>query len=396
MRKISLPENVELIINRLNAHGYRADVVGGAIRDLYIGRPAGDYDITTAAPPEKIKEIFSDLRTIDTGIKHGTVTVHIDGENYEVTTYRRDGEYKDARHPESVEFTTRLEDDLSRRDFTINAICYNHNDGVTDIFGGCADIDARIVRTVGVAEARFSEDALRILRALRFASVLDFTIDKETSAAVHKLRALLTLVSRERIYTEWYKLCSGCGAYRIIEEYKDVIAVFIPSLEGVCMPPEEPFLGADTQTRMLSLFANLGSSEFDCAMHELKTDNKTREYGRAVLELYADFSPKNVYDALLALSRYGEEAVGGTIALGRVMGKYGDKERELIASALASGVPYKLSSLAISGRDLLALGYRGERVGETLNRLLDLVMRGSCKNDREELLCAVSDLDNNT
>ena len=396
MHKIRLPENVELIINRLNAHGYRADVVGGAIRDLYIGRPAGDYDITTGAPPERIKEIFSDVRTIDTGIKHGTVTVHIDGENYEVTTYRRDGEYKDGRHPECVEFTTRLEDDLSRRDFTVNAICYNHNDGLTDIFGGCADIDGRIIRTVGVAEERFSEDALRILRALRFASVLDFTIDNETSAAVHKLRALLTLVSRERIYTEWYKLCSGRGAYRIIKEYMDVIAVFIPSLASVCMPPEDLFLGADTLTRMLSLFARIGSSEFDGAMRELKTDNKTREYGRAVLELYADFLPKTEYDALLALFRYGEEVTKGALALGKVMGKYKDAESELLAAALGSGIPYKLSSLAIGGSDMLALGYRGERVGVTLNRLLDLVMQGKCENEREELLSRVSDLDNST
>ena len=396
MKEPKLPKNVEFIISRFREHGYRADIVGGCVRDFLLGKEPNDYDLTTSATPEEMREVFSDMRTVDTGIKHGTLTVLIDGEPYEITTYRVDGDYKDHRHPDKVTFSRTLSDDLSRRDFTVNAICYNHNDGLTDIFGGCADIDGRIIRTVGVAEERFSEDALRILRALRFASVLDFTIDNETSAAVHKLRTLLTLVSRERIYTEWYKLCSGRGAYRIIEEYTDVIAVFIPSLASVCMPPEELFLGADTLTRMLSLFARIGSSEFDGAMRELKTDNKTREYGRAVLELYADFLPKTEYDALLALFRYGEEVTKGALALGKVTGKYKDAESELLAAALGSGIPYKLSSLAIGGSDLLALGYRGERVGVTLNRLLDLVMQGKCKNEREELLSRVSNLDNST
>ena len=212
MIKIHLPSEVRLIIDRLNKGGYRADIVGGSVRDAHLGREIGDYDITTDAPPERTAELFSDFRTVETGIKHGTLTVVIDKAPYEITTYRTDGEYLDNRHPSSVSFTRELSLDLSRRDFTVNAMCYNERDGLTDLFDGRGDLERRLIRTVGEPPLRFSEDALRILRALRFASVLDFEIEENTARAVREYAHLLENVSRERIYTEWLKLLSGRGA----------------------------------------------------------------------------------------------------------------------------------------------------------------------------------------
>ena len=244
MIKLSLPEEVNLIINTLKKNGHRADVVGGAVRDAYIGRETSDYDITTDALPEEIKRVFSGVRTIDTGIKHGTVTLHIGGENYEVTTYRRDGDYLDARHPTSVEFTSSLAEDVLRRDFTMNALCYNEEDGLIDFVGGISDIENRLIRTVGDPVTRFSEDALRILRAVRFSAVLGFEVEEKTAAAVHGCRDLLLGISRERVYAEWQKLISGDDAYSVLEKFSDVISTFLP-LPHFDLPSADRFASAD-------------------------------------------------------------------------------------------------------------------------------------------------------
>ena len=394
MEKMILPRAAELIIDRLQAHGYRADIVGGAVRDLYLGRPAPDYDITTNARPNEVKEIFSDVRTIDTGIKHGTVTVHIDGENYEVTTYRLDGEYKDARHPESVEFTDELALDLSRRDFTMNAMCYNHRDGITDLFGGKRDIDRKTVRTVGVAELRFSEDALRILRALRFAAVLDFEIEERTRASIFEKAHLLSKVSSERIYVEWKKLVSGGGAYRIISEYKEIFEGIL-GISLKCLPPEWAFLSAKGDARVLSLFA-FGAQNpvksFECAMQKLKTDNKTRNLGTSALEVLTKYGLNTVKDVLFALSEFGADAVALAIDVGCVTGKYSAEAYTLLEGAEKSGIPTKISELAIGGRELLAMGLVGEQVGQVLFELLNTVIDGRCENTKDALITMVASL----
>jgi tRNA nucleotidyltransferase (CCA-adding enzyme) len=253
--------------------------VGGCVRDFLLGKTPNDFDITTDALPEQMRQIFSDVRTVDTGIKHGTLTVIVDSVPYEVTTYRIDGEYTDNRHPDKVSFTGKLSDDLSRRDFTVNAMCYNENDGLTDIFGGKEDLKAGIIRAVGDPVLRFSEDSLRILRALRFASTLDFEIEPETSKAIFKTSALLSNVSRERIYAEWKKLISGTSASRILRKYGSVICEVIPELSDVCnysLPLG--FDKADPEIRELSLFC-LGlcedaSLKFSSAMKSLRSDNK--------------------------------------------------------------------------------------------------------------------------
>ena len=202
--KIVLPDNVQSIIDRLTEYGYEAYAVGGCVRDSIIHRVPGDWDITTSAKPEEVKKIFR--RTIDTGIAHGTVTVMIGREGYEITTYRIDGEYEDGRHPKKVEFTASLTEDLRRRDFTINAMAYNDIEGIVDRFDGVGDLEKGIIRCVGNPYERFSEDALRMLRAVRFSAQLGFDIEENTRRAIEELAPTIEKVSRERIHTEFGKI----------------------------------------------------------------------------------------------------------------------------------------------------------------------------------------------
>ena len=202
--KMNIPEPARMIIDRLNEHGYEAYVVGGCVRDMILKREPGDWDITTSARPEQVKALFT--RTLDTGIQHGTVTIMVGKEGYEVTTFRVDGDYTDGRHPDTVTFTPSLEEDLKRRDFTINAMAYNHNTGLVDIFGGREDIDRKVIRCVGNPTERFTEDALRILRAIRFSAQLGFEIEDATRQAITEIAPNLIHVSKERIQVELTKL----------------------------------------------------------------------------------------------------------------------------------------------------------------------------------------------
>lgn len=391
MEKMPLPSGAIYIIEKLTAYGYRADNVGGSVRDFLLSRPSDDYDITTNASPDEVKRIFASDRTVDTGIKHGTVTVMVDGTPYEVTTYRCDGEYLDNRHPSSVTFTAKLSEDLARRDFTVNAMCYNPTDGYTDLFGGMDDLAARKIRAVGDAERRFDEDALRILRAIRFASVLDFEIEKSTSDAVHKKRHLLSNVSRERIYAEWRKLLSGKAAYRIIDEYRDVIAVAIPELCNIVLPARDAFDGAEYKTRLFALYA-LSTDDpagvFTSSMLALRTDNAIRALGEAVLSMRGT-SLGAVTDALRALKNYGLEATEEYVRLGRLIGELDSSASNTLSDAIASGLPYRIADLKIGGRELMALGIRGAAVGKMLSYLLEAVISGEVENEKNVLIeCA--------
>ncbi len=392
MKKMPLPRGVTYIIDKLNSHGYRADTVGGSVRDFLLSRPCDDYDVTTNAQPDKIKEIFSTDRTVDTGIKHGTVTVIVDGAPHEVTTYRRDGEYLDNRHPDSVTFTGELGEDLQRRDFTVNAMCYNPKDGYTDLYGGMSDLRARVIRAVGDARTRFDEDALRIFRAIRFASVLDFEIEKSTADAVHEKRGLLANVSRERIYTEWRKLLSGKAAHRVITEYADVIAAAIPELSSVRLPDENKFLAADHTARLLSLYklsCRDPASAFSASMRALKTDNAIRTLGESVLSV-KDAALSSPTDALFLLKERGAAVAMEYVKLGVLIGELEASAESILEEATSSGIPYSVSMLAVNGRDLTALGFRGPAVGEELSRLLDSVIQGEIPNEKEALIaCAL-------
>ncbi len=384
-----LPRGVEFIIERLEKSNHRADIVGGCVRDFLLRKEPSDYDVTTDATPEEMREIFADVKTIDTGIKHGTLTVLHEGEPYEITTYRLDGEYTDNRHPDSVSFTRKLSDDLSRRDFTVNAMCYNHKNGLTDLFSGKEDIEKRIIRAVGDPEKRFTEDALRILRALRFAATLDFTIESETSLAIRKTAHLLKHVSSERIYTEWKKLISGIGAYKILSEYADVIAMIIPELSGLKLPEKTLFDEADGNIRELSLFTLTNKGEapdfFSQAMMVLKCDNRHRNFGKSVLEnLKAKTETKTELARLLIAA--GDECAIGVLDL-KILLDIGSREsKRTLNELLKNGVCYRISDIKISGNELLKLGMRGKSIGETLNRLLYLIADGKLENNREKLL----------
>lgn len=228
---IVLPKNVKTIIKILNTHNYEAFIVGGCVRDSVIGLTPHDWDICTNAKPEEIKKCFENFNTFDSGIKHGTISVVLDGEVFEVTTYRIDGTYSDNRRPDSVTFTSDITQDLARRDFTINAMAYNEKRGLIDPYGGRNDLSDKIIKCVGNPDFRFNEDALRIIRALRFASVYNFEIDDETAKSIHKNADLLNNIAVERISVELNKLLSGNGAEKILNNYRDVIAVFIPEIK---------------------------------------------------------------------------------------------------------------------------------------------------------------------
>ena len=229
--RIEIPEKINNIINIYEQNGFEAYCVGGSIRDSVMGIEIGDWDITTSALPQETKELFKDEKIIETGIKHGTVSIIKDHEAIEVTTFRIDGEYSDNRHPEQVSFTRNLSEDLKRRDFTVNALAYSHRTGLVDLYGGLSDIEEKIIRTVGNAEDRFNEDGLRIMRALRFAATLGFTIEEETKKAIHKQKDLLKNISVERISVELTKLLMGNNAFNILMDFPDVFSVLIPEIE---------------------------------------------------------------------------------------------------------------------------------------------------------------------
>lgn len=227
---IFLPENVEYIIDTFYNAGYKAYAVGGCIRDSLMGNSPNDWDICTNALPNQVKQVFPTHEIIDTGLKHGTVTLLIDKIPYEVTTFRTESTYSDNRRPDSVIFVTSVHEDLSRRDFTVNAIAYNQYENIIDSFGGRADIKNAVIKTVGNPDTRFNEDALRILRAIRFASTLGFSIENETKKSIHKNKHLLKNIAVERIWSEFKKLIIGKNSVEILREFADVIAVFIPNI----------------------------------------------------------------------------------------------------------------------------------------------------------------------
>ena len=397
MTRPTLPDSVQFLISRLVEHGHRADIVGGCVRDYILGKEPDDYDITTSASPSQMKKIFSDLKTIDTGIKHGTLTVLVNSEPYEITTYRTDGEYLDHRHPKEVLFTKNLADDLCRRDFTMNAIAYNPNDGFTDLFSGSDDISASIIRAVGDAELRFTEDALRILRAIRFSSVLNFDIAPKTAAAAFSKRKLLSAVSGERIATEWKKLLSGIGAYSVIEAYSGIITEFL-SLDVISLPEKELFDSANPEIREISIFF-LSSDDpvrdFTLSAQRMRYDNKRKNFGVGVLENLSKFdvNMSNV-DFKRALSVVGEALTEGIIALLTCLGMDSSRLRAQLDKICAEKQPYRISDLKISGREVVSLGVKGKCVGLILRELLDSVIDGRLQNTAEALLAEAEKLAN--
>ena len=391
----NLPSGAKLIIKRLEDAGKSAHIVGGCVRDFLLSKTPFDFDITTSALPEEMKEIFSDMRTVDTGIRHGTLTVLVDGEPYEVTTYRVDGEYENHRKPKSVTFSASLSEDLSRRDFTMNAICYSERDGFIDEFSGISDIKNRIIRAVGEPSLRFEEDALRILRALRFASQLGFSIEKKTEEALFCTAHLLESVSAERIYAEWHKLISGSFAYAVIDRYKDVISRFL-FLEPIALAARDKFECAAPEIRQLSLFAlshKNAALAFSDFCDRMKTDSKTKKEGILALS-DINISLMTKTEIRLALIKLGKKTVEDISSLKKICSLDGAVEEREILEVISSGYPLSLGELKVNGEDIKALGFSGKEIGDALARLLTMTARDEVKNEREALLTAAEKIRN--
>ncbi len=387
---MNIPAAVKEILGRLANSAHRADVVGGAVRDALLGKEPSDFDITTSALPEEIKEVFKNEKTVDIGIRHGTVAVILSGKQYEITTYRIDGEYRDNRHPVSVSFSKNIKDDLSRRDFTVNAMAYSEEYGLTDEFCGREDLEHRIIRAVGEPELRFSEDALRILRAIRFASTLDFEIEPKTAAALEEKKSGLADVSGQRIAVEWKKLLAGVGSYRILSEYKSIISAVLPQLSEMKLPKLSVWQEATVPERELMLFyLNSDTEGFRSAKARLKSDSASLKFGTAVLDIMKKLPIKCSTGLYRLLVDCEDEPLVCALRIGAALGVSSYADFELCQAKIASGHPRKVGMLAVSGTDVLALGIRGEAVGRILSELLWRVTVGQCENSREALVAEI-------
>ncbi len=438
-----MPTEVRKIIEQLNEHGYRAYAVGGCVRDAVMQRIPADWDICTSALPQETLTALGEENLIENGLKHGTVTVRRQHENYEITTFRTDGAYTDHRHPEEVIFVRNLQEDLARRDFTINALAYHEQEGLIDYDGGLSDIQNRILRCVGEPDRRFHEDGLRIMRGLRFASQLGFTLEPKTAESIHRNASLLRYISAERIMTELIKLLTGRYVEQVLLEYADVLAVFLPEItpmigypqhnphhvfdvwqhtaKVVSEVPEEKVL------RLAALFHDMGKPEAGtvdsrgishfhghpeisariaaAALRRLKSDNNTiRDV--EILVKYHDLRPPaeakyvrrllahtgpELFPQLIALKR--ADALGQNPQLIPEKLRYVEALQSLYETELQNSSAFTLKQLAVNGHDLMTIGItEGKQIGKVLQTLLDGVIDGDLPNERDALLSHVQSI----
>ena len=434
-----LPSGAAWILRRLNDCGYRAYVVGGCVRDVLLGKTPNDWDICTDALPEDMQRVFADCHVVETGLKHGTLTVVLEHEPYEVTTFRVDGGYTDHRHPDSVTFVSDLTADLARRDFTVNAMAYHPDEGVVDAFGGRDDLRAGVIRCVGEAMRRFDEDALRILRALRFASTYGFAIEDQTASAVHSLKHTLRGVAAERIRVELAKLLCGGGAEQILRDYHDVITCVLPQLAPMVGHDQRtPFHRYDVWEHSIRAVAAVPPTEalrLTMLLHDsgkpaaftvdekgvghawghqklskglaeeilsyLKVDNATRD--RVLLLVEHHDIPITAEPARLRrrLNQFGEEALWQLIEVHRADNLAKGTEPPEAVEAHWAGIRaalqheldlkpcFTLKAMAVGGADLIAAGMKpGKALGACLEALLAQVVEGTLPNERDALLKA--------
>lgn len=434
----------ETILRLLWENGYEAYCVGGCVRDSLLGMEPHDWDICTSALPEETEGVFRHLRVVETGLKHGTVTVMFQGQPYEITTFRKDGDYSDHRRPETVDFVKNLREDLARRDFTINAMAAGPDGAVIDLFGGQEDLKRGIIRCVGDPDRRFQEDALRILRAMRFASQLGFSVEKETAEAMVRNRQLLSCVSGERILSELTKLLTGKGAKKILGQFTPVMTAVIPEIEAcVGFRQYSPYHNMDVWQHTLEA---LGKSQpepmirWALLLHDLgKPQCFTRDehgtghfYGHPhrseeiAEELFRRLHPSGrMRDTVCTLVAHHDDDRPATEKNARrLVGTFGPelmtllmevrrcdilahqdtpktrmrydnhlKMSGLIRQAIEESRCCKISDLEISGEDVLALGIpSGPRVGQLLRQLLDEVLEERCPNQRQALLVRLREL----
>ncbi len=388
--KMHLPHAVGAVMEGLEKNGFCGYLVGGCVRDFLMGIEPHDYDLTTDALPEQIKACFGDRRVIETGIKHGTVTVVVDGEHIEVTTFRIDGDYADNRHPTNVSFTPNLQEDLARRDFTVNAMAYG-KEGLQDFFGGQNDLQGKVIRCVGDPARRFEEDSLRILRAMRFASTLGFEVEEDTARAIFENAHLLENISFERKRDELGKLLCGKDAVKILSQFRKVIEGVIPELtshknavdrriEQLERLPQLP------QLRLAALLSPLGEDRASDVLSRFKTDNLTkRRVCAAIAELNAPLQTRA--DVHRLIYRVGFDAATDVAWL-----QDNATAREAISRAIETDAPVSLRQLAVNGEDLTNIGVpKGRAVGELLEILLLRVIEGDLPNEKDTLLNAVKE-----
>ncbi len=395
MINIQVPEAAKKIIEQLNTHGFEAYVVGGCVRDSLLGRTPEDWDITTSAKPDQVKEIF--LKTVDTGIQHGTVTVLIDGSGYEVTTYRIDGEYQDGRHPKSVEFTGNLLEDLKRRDFTINAMAYNDREGLVDAFDGIKDLDSKIIRCVGNAMDRFTEDALRILRAIRFSAQLGFDMERETIEAIPVIAPNMEKVSKERIQVELTKLLLSGHPGRIKAVYENGISPFISGHfeEAGKRLSDTERLRLLPPVKHMRWAGLLREEEPQAAveiLRELKLDNETIDQVKNLVTLWKTKIPAQKPSIRRVMSGLSPELFKDLLRFQQVfcLDGYGGQlnlVEQYSKEILRDGDCIRLKDLALSGRDLIEYGMKpGPEMGAVLSRMLEVVFEQPECNTREYLM----------
>ena len=433
---MNLPSYITVLLDRLAAHGFAGYPVGGCVRDFLLGKIPGDYDLTTSATPQEMLQVFKDYRCIETGLQHGTLTVVSEGNNVEITTFRTDGEYRDNRHPTEVTFTRDLADDLSRRDFTVNAMAYGQTEGIVDLFGGKEDLQNKIIRCVGDPDRRFNEDALRIMRALRFASTLGFEIEKNTADSIHRNAHLLANISVERIFVELKKLLCGVGAEQILLQFNDVFCCILPELQPITgLLQHNPhhlydvythtaktvsLCEADPVLRLAALFHDVGKADTfsqdengvghfynhraysvqkaDVALRRLKCDNATRNTVLFLVDwhdrLFGDFTEKTVKrllrsqssEELLLLCRLMRADSKATGTRLHEPCPSADRLEEIVLRLQQENPCLSVTDLAVNGHDLLALGYEPKAIGKALKALLEAVTDGKIENKKEDLL----------
>lgn len=377
---MKLPEWAAGLIERFENNGFEAYAVGGCVRDMLLGHSPGDYDFTVSSLPEETKTVLEGLPVYDTGLRHGTVTAIVDGHLAEITTYRTESGYSDFRRPDQVSFTRSLEKDLSRRDFTVNAMAFHPQKGLVDCFGGRADLQNRLLRCVGDPDKRFQEDALRLLRCLRFSAVLGFTVEKETQKALFAHKELLREIAPERIQAEFSKLILGQGGESVLTEYRQVIDTFLPEA-GFRQEPLDR-LPPERQLRLAGVFSGCTPGEAERAMKRLRYDNKTIRTV-AVLEQYRGIPLEKIRSQVRKLvNALGMETTESLLRFRREPALLG-----LLEEIRHQNLCCSLNQLAVSGEDLIRLGYpEGRKIGKTLDRLLQLVLEETMENSKEFLL----------
>ena len=393
---IDLPKNVENIIGSLEEHGFEGFAVGGCVRDSLLKKTPTDWDITTDALPEDMKKIFK--KTFDTGIAHGTVTVLMDGVGYELTTYRIDGNYSDGRHPDSVSFSKNLSEDLCRRDFTINAMAYSHNKGIVDLFDGRKDLQNGIIRAVGDAKKRFDEDALRMLRAVRFAAQLGFKIDDDTFAAIKEKAKLLSNVSKERIFVELNKSLCGDFAQNIKMVYTSGLYRYIGKEFAKLDESIYDFYPRKFPNKKHMYWAvfleNIENTEaVKKILFELKSDNATRNNTYLLVKELKNPLPSSDEDIRWSLHRIGPDLFYDYIEILKTDKKNKDILDKIdtienrYSQILKENHAYEISMLDITGKDLMDIGIsKGPKIGEVLEFLLKKVIENPLNNEKSSLL----------